>query len=348
MSEKTNISWCDSTVNFFSGCTKISAGCLNCYAEARDNRHMQEKVSHWGKGAPRLKHKGAVKDALALNRKPWICDLCGHASASNRRDNGSCLNSECDYHKGKMGSFHRRRIFSLSLGDWLDEEAPIEWLAEMLDTVRQCDQVNWLLLTKRPENWHQLVNNAALSFVKQHDDSVSRPFVNWIYDWQKGMPPQNIWLGTSTENQERADKRIRELLQIPAAVRFLSVEPMLGPIRFNPVTLGWNEIHWMIFGGESGKGARPCNVEWIRDGVEQCKAAGVAAFVKQLGAEPVEDGFEHSPECRDEHCSLAGGIDDCDGQVIDIKLELKDTKGGDVTEWPQDLQVREFPTPPTP
>ena len=171
MSATTKIAWCDSTVNFWEGCTKVSAGCANCYAEARDKRFTGGKL--WGNGAPRRKSKSAVKAALAYNRKPWICDECGEAARSDL--NGVPINPWCDV-CGLETQWHRRRIFSLSLGDWLDEAAPIEWLAEMLDTIRQCDQVVWVLCTKRPENFHIL-----MSLVEQHHVDRSE-MVDWLSD----------------------------------------------------------------------------------------------------------------------------------------------------------------------
>jgi hypothetical protein len=164
-------------------------------------------------------------------------------------------------------------------------------------------------------------------------------------------PPSNVWLGASVEDQPRADERIPELLRVPAAVRFLSIEPMLGPVKLDdpivtnhiqigeqwsrydwafPLTgRGWDaqgdeigrrpefvSVDWVIVGGESGPKARPCHVEWIRSIVEQCKAAGVPCFVKQLGARPVLDGKP---------------------------LDLQDSKGGEPEKWPEDLRVREMP-----
>lgn len=125
-----------------------------------------------------------------------------------------------------------------------------------------------------------------------------------------------------------ADKRIPELLRIPAKVRFLSLEPLLGPIQLgvhqgyecNLYDYGCGEtrVDWVIVGGESGPGARPCNVEWIRDIVRQCKAAGVKCFVKQLGSNPVMEPGPTTWPC--EH-----------------------PKGGDPAEWPEDMRVREMP-----
>lgn len=308
------------------------SGCLHCYAKDRDDRQLQEKKSHWGKGAPRLKHTGAVKNALAMNRRPWICDLCGEASASNRRDNGSCLNSKCDYHtKGAKGSFHRRRIFSLSLGDWLDNEVPIEWLAEMLDTIRKCDQVTWILCTKRPENFSARLND-VLDWAKI---DLGQP--HWVKDWLNGNAPKNIILLVSVENQPMADRRIQQLLAIPAACRGLSLEPLLGVINLDPHWLGaggrtgenYNQpqISWFIAGGESGPKARPCDVKWIRSLKEQGQAAGVAVFVKQLGSQPV---FEPK------YANILGRTSRCE-------VVIRDKKGGDINEWPSDLRVQQWP-----
>jgi protein gp37 len=328
MSEQTKIEWCDSTVNFWSGCTKVSPGCANCYAEARDKRHMIEPKDHWGKGADRLKHVGAVKQALAFNRKPWVCDECGEACVNTV--DGDCKNG-C---YGALNKKHRRRIFSLSLGDWLDEEVKIEWLAEMLDTIRQCDQVEWILCTKRPENF-----TARLSAVNAWCDGVEdEALCEFTYKWGNGNAPQQITLLTSVENQEQADKRIPELLKIPAACRGLSLEPLLGPVNLRsgfdgpqmfPLGMG---IKWLIIGGESGPGARTCNVEWIRSLVQQGKDAGVATFVKQLGANVV-----HEAVVKDANHDDAA-------IVTHPPPKLKHPKGGDITEWPEDLRVQEWPS----
>ena len=333
MAANTKIAWCDSTLNWWEGCTKITEGCRFCYAEARDKRFTGGKL--WGKGAPRRKSKSAVKDALAFNRKPWICDGCGEAFADTETGlpnpphfAAHCKpNSEQICHgKDSMQTFHRRRIFSLSLGDWLDAEVPIEWLAEMLDTIRQCDQVIWILCTKRPENFFSRLSAAYdWSF-----DQGNRNICGFTRDWMKSFViPRNIILLTSVENQEQADKRIPELLKIPAACRGLSLEPLLGPVK---LTVGqWLDsgtpiprpkLDWMIIGGESGPNARPCNVDWIRSLVKQGQTAGVATFVKQLGAQPVEsDGL---PLLQDAAIPF-------------------DKKGGNPAEWPTDVRIQQWP-----
>ncbi len=157
--------------------------------------------------------------------------------------------------------------------------------------------------------------------------------------WRAGLPP-NVCVGTSVENQEAADTRIPHLLRVPARVRFLSCEPLLGPVNLGlggrldcePV----DAIHWVIAGGESGPKARPCDIAWIRDLVAQCRAAGVAPLVKQVGARPIWSGGsgpgEHWPEGT---------------KLIDIggawQAQLRDSHGGDMDEWPHDVRIREFP-----
>jgi protein gp37 len=142
------------------------------------------------------------------------------------------------------------------------------------------------------------------------------------------VPPlPNVWLGVSVENQATADERIPLLLQTPAAVRFLSCEPLLRLIEIRrPATMGapktGERLDWVIVGGESGPEARPCDLAWVRSLVSQCQAASVPVFVKQLGARPTCDGC---------------------GDLIAIKGP-QDRKGGDPDEWPPDLRVREYPT----
>ena len=305
MSEKTKIAWCDSTLNWWEGCTKVSAGCAKCYAEARDKRFTGG--AHWGKGAPRRKSKSAVKDALLFNRKPWVCDYCGKAFEIKQAH--SCITPGDIRAAGDL-KWHRRRIFSLSLGDWLDPEIPIEWLAEMLDTIRQCENVNWILCTKRPELWEQRIEK-ALEDAKELRWGIA--LVNWLARWLQGTPPNHVCLLASVENQDMAEARIPALLRIPARWRGLSCEPLLGPL--DPTRVYWPDrdggakyedalrdpisdyakrhypaarslnvprLSWLIIGGESGLNARPCNVNWIRSLVAQGKAAGVATFVKQM------------------------------------------------------------------
>lgn len=240
----------------------------------------------------------------------------------------------------KRVEFHRPRVFCASLADWLDDEVPFEWLADLMHLIRLTPNLDWLLLTKRPENWKLRTQcaNGQLASIGDIDNPHSDSYLLTAYmlaDWLEDKPPHNVWIGTSVEDQTRADERIPELLKIPAKVRFLSVEPLLGPVDLRSHILGLipykpgymptscRLIDWLILGGESGPGARPCNVEWIRDIVRQCKVAGVATFVKQLGSCPRVLNIVGEPPWGE--------------------LKLKRSKGGDPSEWPEDLRIREFP-----
>lgn len=321
----TKIQWCDDTCNFITGCDKVSEGCAHCYAEAQANRFPH--FGEWGPNGTRKLHESAFKLAHRLNRKPLVCDECGYADAKERwhtphldaRDGASTC--ECS-------SAHTRRFFSLSMGDWLDPQIPVDWLARMLSTIQQCDQVNWLLLTKRPERFNDRLH-AAASFAWS-GPVQDQELGDWLNDWSGGVSiPTNIWLGASVENQSRAEERIPALLRIPAAKQFLSCEPLLGPVDIarDPNWLGAQgrtgrnysqpQIDWVIVGGESGPKARPCHREWIRNIVVACKLNGVACFVKQVGSKPIDMGNE--------------------------PVRLENRKGGDPAEWPPDLRVREFP-----
>lgn len=320
MSEKTKISWTDSTINFWSGCTMVQilgglkeSGCLHCYAKERDDRQLQEKKSHWGKGAQRLKSKGAVKDAISFNRRPWICNFCG--SAQSYEMLGNCDNPKCHgTAESIMDSKHRRRIFSLSLGDWLDEEVPIEWLAEMLHTIYRCGDCVWILCTKRPGNFFKLLRDILDCQSATGSLPYDVGFFNWLSQWvNDGQPPMHITLLISVENQAAADLRIPQLLKIPAACRGLSLEPLLGDVKINPTDLyAFNgsqpkpRISWFIIGCESGYNRRDCNLRWVESLVEQGRAAGVATFVKQ--------------------------IQDSDGIVCK-----------DIAEFPEHLQIQQWP-----
>jgi len=286
MAENTKIEWCDHTVNFWWGCTKVSPGCANCYADSLASRFGKDI---WGKGKPREEHlKNAKKEAFKYQRQAV-----------------------------KEG--RRLRIFSQSMSDWLDPEVPIEWLLEMLDTVRQTPDLDWLLLSKRPELFKsRLASLAEHLFCIEEDTDL----FEWIHNWVVcADAPRNVWIGTSAEDQDRADERIPELLQIPARVHFLSCEPLLGllnlkwidvpgddsatlyPLAGKVACEGMNEpcplqhggIDWVICGGESGTGARPMHPDWARSLRDQCVTAEVPFLFKQWG-EYLE--FEHESETR--------------------------------------------------
>jgi len=190
----------------------------------------------------------------------------------------------------------------------------------------------------------EIVGRRGQSVIEDIDDPQSTENTVGRFEANGYIP--NVWLGTSTENQATADERIPHLLRCPAAVRFLSVEPMIGPVelfdvdgsvaramqRLNPREMMFpaDVVDWVIVGGESGSKARRCDVEWIRSIVQQCKAAGVACFVKQVGSKPHGFGQWNHP--------------DNEGRGVNIEgRRLSDRKGGDPSEWPEDLRVREMP-----
>lgn len=235
----SKISWTDHTFNFVIGCSKVSPGCSNCYADALAQRYGWAK---WGPGQPRHRTSAAYwKQPIAWDRE---------AQKTNTRP----------------------RIFCASLADWLDDEVPILWFVALLQLIHKTTHLDWLLLTKRPQNWRPRMEAA-----------VATGLQNW--NWLKGEAPENVWIGTSVENQEWADKRIPALLKIPARIRFLSCEPLLGPLDILPqiARVGITRIDWVIVGGESGPNARPMNLDRARSIRDQCAAAKVPFFFKQVG-----------------------------------------------------------------
>lgn len=221
MSSSTHISWTDRTVNPWWGCSKVSPACLNCYAEKLAWRFA--KLA-WGRGSSRRKaSENVLAQPLAWNR------------AAKRKG-------------------IRYRVFCASMADVFDEEVPEEWRAELWDIIRQCTELDWQLLTKRPENIASMLPP----------------------DWGDGW--SHVWLGVTVEDQTRADQRIPILQSIPASIRFLSAEPLLGP-----VTLDLNGIDWVILGGESGPHYRPMHPDWARSVRDQCLQRNVAFHLKQWG-----------------------------------------------------------------
>lgn len=228
-----------------------------------------------------------------------------------------------------------RRVFTCSWSDWFHEGAD-GWRNEAWDIIRRTPQHTYQILTKRPE---RIAEHLPL-------------------DWGRGYP--NVWLGVSVETQRQAE-RITALMGIAAAVRFVSAEPLLGPLSLRwlaawpenaPRTAmnlaagatnhldGLRRLDWVIVGGESGPGARPMRLEWAREVVRQCREAGVAVFVKQLGASPL-DRFPDDTETPWPLRRMFGLTPE---ETAAVPLVLIDRKGGDPEEWPADLRIREFPT----
>lgn len=291
MSEGTPIQWTDASLSPWMGCTPVSAGCAHCYVPTTTPARVQHLKL--GRGCPRIPFKGFREQALALNRK--------------------------GFQQGR-----RFRVFP-SVCDWLDAEVPASMLADFLDVVRVTPYLDWQLLTKRPE----LFMDRLLAAIEATVGNVE--LENWIYAWTgcvesstlrfvEPVAPANVWVGTSIENAA-VTLRHKHLIEIPAAKRFLSCEPLLGNLVL-PLNAR-KHLHWVIVGGESGKGARPCAVQWIESLIRQCATNGIPCFVKQLGAKPFS-----APE----HEGDTG-----------YELPIKHPKGGEPAEWPEVLRVRQFP-----
>lgn len=217
-------------------------------------------------------------------------------------------------------------IFTCSWSDFFIEESD-PWRDEAFEIIAKTPQHTYQILTKRPDRMLDYISRSA---------------------YLTNAPLDNVWLGVSVEDQKTADERIPLLLQTPAALRWLSVEPLLGPVDLAEWL--WmlkgskggtvDMLHWVVVGGESGPNARPFDIQWARDIIAQCKAADVPVFVKQLGATP-----EVTMDCL--HCN---GVDSekcgggCNGDgTKTFELTYKNKKGGDPSEWPKDLRVREMP-----
>ncbi|MFM0432313.1 phage Gp37/Gp68 family protein [Paraburkholderia aspalathi] len=276
MSENSSIEWTDNTFNPFIGCTKVSPGCDNCYAEQMMDTRLHRV--RWGAGQPRVRTSAANwREPLRWNAR--------HAEFFARH--GRC-----------------ERVFCASLADVFDNEVPVAWRVDLLDLIRRTPRLDWLVLTKR-------VGNVMRMLQEVHDEGLRTPVTDddratkqWLRAWLDGSPPVNVWLGATIVNQEEANRDIPKLLSVPARVLFLSMEPLLGPVSLRwlaawpenaPGTTaqkpggltnhldGLRRLDWVIVGGESGHSARPMHPDWPRALRDQCAHAGVAFLYKQHG-----------------------------------------------------------------
>lgn len=283
MSENTKIEWCDHTFNPWEGCQKVGPGCDNCYAETRNARFAGGVAINWGPSAPRRR----TSASNWAKPKAW-----------------NAAHAEFFAQHGR-----RQRVFCASLGDWADNAVPIEWLVDMLEMVRLTPNLDWLLLTKRIGIVSQRLQQAHAFILGNWPSIDAQPLSQWLTNWLEGdCPPANVWLGTTITSQPEADRDITKLLAVPAAKRFLSMEPLLGPVDLDTIYNtdfgegqpylhpligrvsdghgdGCNtpSIDWVIVGGESGPGARPMHPDWSSSLRDQCVAAGVPFLFKQWG-----------------------------------------------------------------
>lgn len=364
MGESTKIQWAHHTFNPWRGCQKIAPGCANCYADAQSKRNPKT-LGIWGPSGTRV----VASEAMWREPVNWSkaaacrCNADGHCSA--------CLNGP-------------PRVFCASLADVFEDwRLPVinsrgDQLFVHEDGVMDCEphgrqanlddvrarlfrlidatpNLDWLLLTKRPENvrrmWQPYEWHACVSGDCPHDVASE-------CDPNTGFR-ENVWLGTSISCQEDAERNIPELLKCSdlCAKTFLSIEPLIGPVSltrwFGPQSEGeWLNtvecghspnrygVNWVIVGGESGPNARRCDIAWIRSIVRQCRDAGVPCFVKQLGSFCIDN--DSDCDCgtpTNGWPSKTTGVTCTEG----LKIRLLDPKGGDQSEWPEDVRVREVP-----
>lgn len=369
MGQETKINWTSildtagneisgSTFSPWEGCAKVSAGCANCYAEGQHNLYFSalkgegQPGTCWGVSAPRLARAEAY----------WKAPLRWNALAQAAQTAGL--------------ETSRRRVFCASMADVFEDQPAasrahagtfgtvptgngstrrvrfVDIAAERLRLLRliyETPALDWLLLTKRPGNIvpaleaaHNTLAGIALRDLTEADDAL----MGWLYRWLHGIQaPVNVWLGTSVEHQQAADERVTALLDAPAALHFLSCEPLLGPVdltalprpydahpdsypvgRFDALDGRWHpidgfepgyvrsRINWVIVGGESGPRARLQEADWVRSLQDQCRQAGVPFLFKQMGT------------------------------VWSKNLNGTDKHGAKLDEIPAEFQVRESPS----
>lgn len=350
MASSTNnpIGWCDVTWNPVRGCSRVSPGCDNCYAMGQAHRFSGPGKPFEGLTTIR---KGKVDWSGAVRLVPDALDV----PLRTRKPTKFFVNSMSDL-------FHR--------GLKHDE------VAAVFGVMAACPQHTFQILTKRPDRMRDWMEDASARVCGELEYCgtwagmkmrVPNPLEWFRAHAGASWPLPNVWLGTSCEDQERADERIPHLLETPAAVRFVSAEPLLGPLnlhahlcvngsverpaqKFGSVCATRGDLHWVIVGGESGPGARPCNVDWIFDVVESCRLASVPCFVKQLGANVMDRndvGFDGDEGDRWPEATMVDPYwlthPTYRHQGGPCRVLLDDRKGGAIDRWPLALRIRQFP-----
>lgn len=224
MASTSPIEWTQMTWNPVRGCTRISEGCRNCYAERLATRfagagQAYEGLSIMTPAGPRWTNRVNLVPEVLEQPLRWR---------------------------------QPRLIFVNSMSDLFHPDVPFEFIQRVFNIIERCPQHTFQILTKRSQRLRELASH-----------------LNW---------PPNAWMGVSVEDA-RVTSRVNDLQAVPARVRFLSVEPLIGPIDELPL----DDIHWVIVGGESGPGARPIEQEWVENILQQCRTANVAFFFKQWG-----------------------------------------------------------------
>ena len=318
--KKTKIEWTEQTWNPLVGCKEVSPGCQNCYA-----KFMAERLEKMAKANLRAgRDPGKKQRYIGLTERRG-----GHTVWTG------AIHADAETMAEPFGWKKPRMVFVESMSDLYYSIVERQTIDRIFAVMALNDRHTFQVLTKRPERARSYFrerefNDVCVDLVQiQHAQPIYQPDktldrlvarFNVTERWHRDdgresdlrlpteWPLKNVWIGTSVEDQKRADERIPQLLYIPAAVRWLSVEPLLGPIEFQSL----EGIDWVVIGGESGMRPRLCRWEWIRDILKQCERWNVPAFVKQFGS----------------NSNFAG---------------LRAAKGGDPREWPQWARVRQFP-----
>jgi protein gp37 len=259
MAGSSNIEWTDATWNPIVGCSIVSPGCTNCYAMRMAARIEKMTLRSHYDGTTQPSKAGPV----------WT---------------GKIARAQEDILLAPLRWKKPRCIFVNSMGDLFHESIPDEWIDRVFAVMVFCPQHTFQVLTKRASRMRDYMRSVTLSRI----DAAARSLkIKYCAPWLFPFP--NVWLGVSAERQEEAGERLPLLLYTPAAIRFVSVEPLLGPVdltnlRFDALH-GVNDrkIDWVIVGGESGPHARPMHPNWARSIRDQCQNAGVAFFFKQWG-----------------------------------------------------------------
>jgi protein gp37 len=296
----TKIQWTNETINPIVGCSRISEGCQNCYAataakSARLQQFNQYKlVGNWD---------GSVQFVESQLLKP-------------------------------LSWKQPKQIFVCSMADIFHKNVPDEWIDKVLAVATLCPHHTFQILTKRPSRMLTYFSNpdrlTAINF--QISEILKEPFEIYQSRLLK-LPLPNVWLGVSVENQLAADTRIKFLTQTPAAVRFLSCEPLLERLNLSKWVFDRSEadsitnypVDWVIVGGESGLGSRPCHLNWIKSIVDQCYQGNIPVFVKQLGSNAIDS------------VTYADGV-----ALAHHQIKTSDSKGSDISQFPG-INIRQFP-----
>lgn len=343
MSANSSIEWTDRTWNPVRGCSVISPGCHNCYAM---------KMAHRFSGAGRP-YEGLTK----------LTERSGPQWTGQIRAVDAALLEPLSWRKPA-------RVFANSMSDLFHDDVPDAFIDRVFAVMAIAQHHTFQILTKRADRMRAYMRQVELALKhptetfplwRSEAELILSDRHDTTTEVTSAWPLPNVWLGVSVENQKYADERIPHLLNTPAAVRFISAEPLLGPVQLHIPTRVYGDarpdgsfgcdhccngdrcddathrdrrhcpycrgtgsarkLDWVIVGGESGPGARPFDIKWARSIIKQCADADVACFVKQLGAKPWSPGNTTAEGLR----------------------QIKDRKGGDMAEWPADLRVREFP-----